>query len=63
MVGGGLRADHIGALLEITGPDVILGIGGAIQGHPDGAAAGGRGVMEALAAAAADRVRPTSRLR
>jgi 2,3-diketo-5-methylthiopentyl-1-phosphate enolase len=63
MVGGGLRADHIGALLEITGPDVILGIGGAIQGHPDGAAAGGRVVMEALAAAAADRVRPTSRLR
>jgi ribulose 1,5-bisphosphate carboxylase large subunit-like protein len=55
MVGGGLRADHIGGLLATTGPDVILGIGGAIQGHPDGAAAGGRAVMDALTAAMADR--------
>ena len=60
MVGGGLRADHIAGLLATTGSDVILGIGGAIQGHPDGAATGGRSVMEALAVAMAERVQPTS---
>ena len=51
MVGGGLRADHIAAIVDVAGFDVILGIGGAIQGHPDGATAGGREVMAAVSAA------------
>jgi len=33
------------------GLDVMLGVGGAIQGHPDGAAAGGRALQQAIAAA------------
>ncbi|MEA2518840.1 MAG: hypothetical protein QOF49_920, partial [Chloroflexota bacterium] len=52
MVGGGLTADHVGPIVEAAGLDVIVAAGGAIQGHPDGAAAGGRAFQAALAAAA-----------
>jgi 2,3-diketo-5-methylthiopentyl-1-phosphate enolase len=52
MVGGGIRTDHIGPLVAVGGVDLIIGVGGAIQGHPDGAAAGGRAVMDAVAIAA-----------
>jgi 2,3-diketo-5-methylthiopentyl-1-phosphate enolase len=48
MVGGGLTEDHVAALVEAAGNDLIIGVGGAIQGHPDGAAAGGRQIMAAL---------------
>jgi 2,3-diketo-5-methylthiopentyl-1-phosphate enolase len=50
MVGGGLTAAHVPAIVEAAGNDVIIGVGGAIQGHPDGAAAGGRAVMAAVRA-------------
>ena len=48
MVGGGIRADHIGSLVEVGGVDLMIGVGGAIQGHPDGTSAGGRVVMNAV---------------
>jgi 2,3-diketo-5-methylthiopentyl-1-phosphate enolase len=34
----------IGPLIRESGIDVILGVGGAIQGHPDGAEAGTRAI-------------------
>jgi ribulose 1,5-bisphosphate carboxylase large subunit-like protein len=52
MVGGGIRADHVASLVEVGGIDLMIGVGGAIQGHPDGTAAGGRAVMDAVGAAA-----------
>ena len=30
------------------GPDIVLGAGGAIQGHPDGAAAGADAMRQAI---------------
>jgi 2,3-diketo-5-methylthiopentyl-1-phosphate enolase len=51
MVGGGIRADHIASLVEVGGIDLMIGVGGAIQGHPNGTAAGGRVVMQAVDAA------------
>jgi len=52
MVGGGIRADHVASLVDVGGIDLMIGVGGAIQGHPDGTAAGGRAVMDAVDAAA-----------
>jgi 2,3-diketo-5-methylthiopentyl-1-phosphate enolase len=60
MVGGGLTADHVEAIVEAAGSEVIIGVGGAIQGHPEGAAAGGQVVMAALREAVAGRVGATS---
>jgi 2,3-diketo-5-methylthiopentyl-1-phosphate enolase len=37
------------------GPDIILGAGGAIQGHPDGAAAGANAMRQAIDAVVAGR--------
>ncbi len=48
MVGGGLTADHVGPIVDAAGFDVMIGIGGAIQGHPDGTVAGGQAVMAAV---------------
>ena len=48
MVGGGIRADHIASLVEVGGADLMIGVGGAIQGHPEGTAEGGRVVMRAV---------------
>jgi 2,3-diketo-5-methylthiopentyl-1-phosphate enolase len=48
MVGGGLTAEHIRSIVEVAGTDVIIGVGGAIQGDPEGAAAGGRRIMAVL---------------
>jgi 2,3-diketo-5-methylthiopentyl-1-phosphate enolase len=53
MMGGGITADHVGAIVDAAGLDVIVAAGGAIQGHPEGAAAGGRSMQAAIAAAAA----------
>ncbi len=53
MVGGGLGPEHVAAIVEAVGMDVIVAAGGAIQGHPDGAAAGGRAMQTAIADAAA----------
>ena len=57
MLAGGVTADHIAPLIARAGVDVMLGIGGAIQGHPDGATAGARVMRAAIDAAMATRVR------
>lgn len=54
-VGGGLTADHIPWLIGALGADAIIGVGGGIQGHPDGAAAGARHVLRAIEVAMTDR--------
>jgi 2,3-diketo-5-methylthiopentyl-1-phosphate enolase len=60
VVGGGLTADHVRPIVAALGRDVIIGIGGAIQGHPEGAAAGARSILAAIEAAVADRVGDTA---
>jgi 2,3-diketo-5-methylthiopentyl-1-phosphate enolase len=55
MLAGGVTADHIAPLIARAGVDVLLGIGGAIQGHPDGATAGARVMRAAIEAAMASR--------
>jgi 2,3-diketo-5-methylthiopentyl-1-phosphate enolase len=51
MIGGGITADHVAAIVAEAGVDLIVAAGGAIQGHPQGAAAGGRAMQAAIAAA------------
>ena len=53
MPGGGITADHVAPIIETLGLDAIIAVGGAIQGHPDGAAAGGRVIQSAIADASA----------
>jgi len=52
MMGGGIGPEHVAAIVDAAGIDVIVAAGGSIQGHPDGAAAGGRAMQAAIAAAA-----------
>jgi 2,3-diketo-5-methylthiopentyl-1-phosphate enolase len=47
-VGGGVTAAHVSGLVERHGIDQILAVGGAIQGHPEGATAGVRAVQAAI---------------
>jgi 2,3-diketo-5-methylthiopentyl-1-phosphate enolase len=49
--GGGIHPGTVGRLVADLGLDAMLGVGGAIQGHPDGAAAGGRAMRLAIDAA------------
>jgi 2,3-diketo-5-methylthiopentyl-1-phosphate enolase len=51
MIGGGITAEHVRPIVDEAGVDVIIASGGAIQGHPDGAAAGGRAMRAAIDAA------------
>jgi len=48
MLAGGVTAEMIGPLVRGAGRDVILGVGGAIQGHPEGAEAGARAIRAAI---------------
>jgi 2,3-diketo-5-methylthiopentyl-1-phosphate enolase len=50
-VGGGIHPANAVQVIQDLGLDVMLGVGGAIQGHPDGAAAGGRAMRQAIDAA------------
>jgi len=50
-VGGGITPLHIESIVGDLGEDIIIGIGGAIQGHPQGATAGAKAVMSAMNAA------------
>jgi 2,3-diketo-5-methylthiopentyl-1-phosphate enolase len=50
-VGGGITPLNAAAICRDLGPDTILGVGGAIQGHPDGAAAGAKAMLRAVEAA------------
>ncbi len=51
-VGGGINPRHIPGIVEDLGNDVIIGVGGAIQGHPMGATQGAKSIMAAVSAAA-----------
>jgi 2,3-diketo-5-methylthiopentyl-1-phosphate enolase len=48
MLAGGVTGAMIGPLIRESGTDIILGLGGAIQGHPQGAEAGARAVRAAI---------------
>ncbi len=52
-VGGGVTPLNAAAIYRDLGPDVILAVGGAIQGHPLGTTAGARAMMRAVRAAVA----------
>jgi 2,3-diketo-5-methylthiopentyl-1-phosphate enolase len=52
-VGGGVHPGMVELYVRELGKDIILSAGGAIQGHPDGAAAGGRAMRQAIDAATA----------
>jgi 2,3-diketo-5-methylthiopentyl-1-phosphate enolase len=53
MMGGGIAPEHVRPIVDAAGIDAIIAAGGAIQGHPDGPAAGGREMQVAIARAAA----------
>jgi ribulose 1,5-bisphosphate carboxylase large subunit-like protein len=53
MLAGGVTGPMILPLVRRFGVDVMLGIGGAIQGHPQGAEAGARAMRAAIDAAMA----------
>lgn len=50
VIGGGVHPGTAGRIVEDFGFDIMLGVGGAIQGHPDGAAGGGRAMRQAIEA-------------
>lgn len=54
VLGGGLTAAHVSGIVQALGTDAIIGVGGAIQGHPEGAAAGARDVRRAIDRAVSD---------
>ncbi len=51
VVGGGVTPLNLAAVIREIGNDVILGVGGAIQGHPMGAKSGAEATMAAVNAA------------
>jgi 2,3-diketo-5-methylthiopentyl-1-phosphate enolase len=53
MVAGGMTAEMIAPIVAEFGIDLMLGVGGAIQGHPAGATAGARAIRAAIDAATA----------
>ena len=48
MLAGGVTRELIEPLIRGAGVDIMLGVGGAIQGHPDGAEAGAREIRSAI---------------
>ncbi len=50
-LGGGVTPLSVKSITETFGKDIILGVGGAVQGHPMGTTAGAKAVMQALSAA------------
>ena len=61
VVGGGVHPGTVETYVTELGPDIILGAGGAIQGHPDGAAAGADAMRQAIDAVMAGARSPTRR--
>ena len=53
MPGGGTTQGHVQELYHMFGKDVIVAAGGAIHGHPMGAAAGARAFRQAMDAVVA----------
>lgn len=54
-LGGGVTPLSIHDMLDTFGKDIILGVGGAVQGHPMGTTAGAKAVMDALLGAIQDK--------
>lgn len=52
VVGGGVVARQLADIVAALGHDVIITAGGAVNGHPEGATAGARAMMDALFEAA-----------
>jgi 2,3-diketo-5-methylthiopentyl-1-phosphate enolase len=50
VVGGGIHPASAVRIIRDLGNDLMLAVGGAIQGHPGGAAAGGRAMLQAIEA-------------
>ena len=55
VIGGGVHPGTVETYMGELGPDIVLGAGGAIQGHPDGAAAGADAMRQAIDAVMAGR--------
>ncbi len=53
IIGGGVHPGIVGTYVRELGTDIMLAAGGAVQGHPDGAAAGVRAMRQAVDAAVA----------
>jgi 2,3-diketo-5-methylthiopentyl-1-phosphate enolase len=51
VVGGGVTPMNLRSVIRELGSDVVLGVGGAIQGHPMGAKSGAEATMAAVKAA------------
>ncbi len=51
VIGGGVSPLCAAELYNDFGKDMVLGVGGAIQGHPDGASAGARAMLRSVEAA------------
>lgn len=61
-IGGGVHPGMVERYIREMGTDIILAAGGAVQGHPMGAAAGARAMMQAIEAVM-DGVAPTEAAR
>jgi 2,3-diketo-5-methylthiopentyl-1-phosphate enolase len=48
VIGGGVHPGTVETYMGELGNDIVLGAGGAIQGHPDGAAAGADAMRQAI---------------
>jgi len=46
--GGGVNPGIVPTYMEELGNDIVLAAGGAVQGHPDGAAAGAKAMLQAI---------------
>ena len=55
LIGGGVHPGTVETYVGELGRDIVLGAGGAIQGHPDGAAAGADAMRQAIDAVLAGR--------
>lgn len=55
LIGGGVHPGTVETYMGELGHDIVLGAGGAIQGHPDGAAAGADAMRQAIDAVMAGR--------
>lgn len=51
VVGGGVHPQTAVRIIQDLGPDTMLAVGGAVHGHPGGAAAGARAMRQAISAA------------
>ena len=51
VVGGGVHPQTAVRIIQDIGSDVMLAVGGAVHGHPGGAAAGSRAMRQAISAA------------